>query len=214
MQCAVDLVNNSITSIFDPVPLPKLDYSRGIPGECTTLVAVPTLLLNERQVRDLVNDLEVRFLANRDPHLHFVLLTDLPDSVSKPHVDDSNPLVDLAIRLIDELNTRYASPAAGGFLFLHRHRIFNVRQGVWMGWERKRGKLLDLNRLLVGEFDAFPIKGGRLDVLPQIRYILTLDSDTQLPRGAAARMVGAISHPLNQAIIDQQCLVSPVGWRS
>ena len=212
MQCAVDLVNNSITSIFDPVPLPKLDYGTGIPGECTTLVAVPTLLLNEKQVRDLVNDLEVRFLANRDPHLHFVLLTDLPDSVSKPHVDDSNPLVDLATRLIDELNTRYASPAAGGFLFLHRHRIFNVRQGVWMGWERKRGKLLDLNRLLVGEFDAFPIKGGRLDVLPQIRYILTLDSDTQLPRGSAARMVGAIAHPLNQAVIDPRLRIVVEGY--
>ena len=202
MQCAVDLVNNSITSLFDPEPLPKLDYSKGIPKECTTLVAVPTLLLNERQVCDLVTDLEVRFLANRDSHLHFALLTDLPDSVSKPHVDDSNPLVDLAVRLIGELNARYASPKSGGFLFLHRHRVFNVRQGVWMGWERKRGKLLDLNKLLVGEYDAFPIKTGRLDVLPQVRYILTLDSDTQLARGSAARMVGAIAHPLNQAIID------------
>ncbi len=90
----------------------------------------------------------------------------------------------------------------GGFIFLHRHRVFNVRQGVWMGWERKRGKLLDLNKLLIGEYDAFPIKAGRLDVLPQVRYMLTLDSDTQLPRGSAAQMVGAIAHPLNQAIID------------
>ena len=89
----------------------------------------------------------MRFLANRDPNLHFALLTDLPDSVSKPHENDSNPLVDLAIKLIDELNRRYASPKAGAFLLLHRHRIFNSRQGVWMGWERKRGKLLDLNKL-------------------------------------------------------------------
>jgi hypothetical protein len=202
MQCAVDLVNNTITALFDPKPLPKLDCSEGIPAGCATLVAVPTLLLNEKQVRELITDLEVRFLANRDPHLHFALLTDLPDSVSKPHVDDSNPLVDLAINLINELNARYASSKAGGFLFLHRRRMFNVRQGVWMGWERKRGKLLDLNKLLIGEYDAFPIKTGRLDVLSQVKYILTLDSDTQLPRGAAARMVGAITHPLNQAIID------------
>ncbi len=161
MQCAVDLVNNSITAIFDPEPLPKLDFAKGIPSGCTTLVAVPTLLMNEKQVRELVNELEVRFLANRDPHLHFALLTDLPDSVSKPHVDDSNPMVDLAIRLIDGLNARYASPRNGSFLFLHRHRVFNVRQGVWMGWERKRGKLLDLNKLLIGEYDAFPIKAGK-----------------------------------------------------
>ena len=195
-----------------PTPLPKLDFSKGIPKECTTLVAVPTLLLNEKQVRELVNELEVRFLANRDPNLHFVLLTDLPDSVSKPHVDDSNPLVDLAIRLINDLNARYASPNSGGFLFLHRHRIFNVRQGVWMGWERKRGKLLDLNKLLIGEYDAFPIKAGRLDMLPQVRYILTLDSDTQLPRGSAARMVGAIAHPLNQAIIDPKLRIVVEGY--
>jgi hypothetical protein len=212
MQCAVDLVNNSVTAIFDPEPLPKLDFAKGIPRECMTLVAVPTLLMNEKQVRELVNEIEVRFLANRDPNLHFVLLTDLPDSVSKPHVDDSNPMVDLATRLINDLNTRYASPTNGSFLFLHRHRVFNVRQGVWMGWERKRGKLLDLNKLLIGEYDAFPIKAGRLDILSQIRYILTLDSDTQLPRGSAARMVGAIAHPLNQAIIDPKLRIVVEGY--
>ena len=134
MQCAVDLINNLVTSIFDPDPLPKLDFSKGIPSQCTTLVAVPTLLLNESQVRGLVTDLEIRFLANRDPNLHFALLTDLADSVSTPHVNDSHPLVELAIRLIDELNAKYASKRNGGFLLLHRHRIFNVRQGVWMGW--------------------------------------------------------------------------------
>ena len=212
MQCAVDLVNNIVTSIFDPSPLPKLDFSKGIPRECTTLVAVPTLLLNEKQVRELVTELEVRFLANRDPNLHFVLLSDLPDSASKPHIDDSNPLVDLAIRLINDLNTRYASPNSGGFLFLHRHRVFNTRQGVWMGWERKRGKLLDLNKLLIGEYDAFPMRAGRLDLLPTVRYILTLDSDTQLPRGSAAAMVGAIAHPLNQAIIDPQLRIVVEGY--
>ncbi len=181
MQCAVELMNNSITAIFDAEPLPKMDFAPGIPPECATLVAVPTLLLNEKQVRELVDELEVRYLANRDPNLHFALLTDLPDSVNKPSEKDSNPLVDLAMQLIDRLNARYASSRKGGFLFLHRHRIFNIRQGVWMGWERKRGKLLDLNKLLVGEYDAFPIKAGGLDALRNIRYILTLDSDTQLP---------------------------------
>jgi hypothetical protein len=212
MQCAVDLVNSSITAIFDPQPLPKLDFAKGIPPECTTLVAVPTLLLNEKQVRELVKELEVRFLANRDRHLHFALLTDLPDSVSKPHVDDSNPLVDLATQLINGLNARYGSFGGGSFVFLHRHRVFNVRQGVWMGWERKRGKLLDLNKFLIGEYDAFPIKAGRLDLLKQVRYILTLDSDTQLPRGSAARMVGAIAHPLNRAIIDPKLRIVVEGY--
>lgn len=212
MQCAMDLVNNIVTALFDPMPLPKLDYSKGVPKECTTLVAVPTLLLNEKQVRELVHEMEVRFLANRDPHVHFLLLTDLPDSVSKPHVDDSNALVDLAMRLIDELNAKYLSAKKGSFIFLHRHRVFNVRQGVWMGWERKRGKLLDLNKFLMGEYDAFPIKAGRLDMLSEVRYILTLDSDTQLPRGSAAAMVGAIAHPLNQAIIDPKLRIVVEGF--
>jgi cyclic beta-1,2-glucan synthetase len=212
MQCAVDLVNNSVIAILDPEPLPKLDFSNGVPLEFTTLVAVPSLLLNEEQIRALVNDLEVRFLASRDPHLHFALLTDLPDSVTKPRTRDSHPLVDLAIQLIGELNVKYSSQKGGGFILLHRHRIFNVRQGVWMGWERKRGKLLDLNKLLAGDFDAFPIKAGRLEALKDIRYVLTLDSDTQLPRGAAAKLVGAIAHPLNQAIIHPRLRIVTEGY--
>jgi len=201
-QDAVDLVNSAITAFFDPEALPKLDLSAGVPSDFATLVVIPTLLINEKQVRKLVNDLEVRFLANRDRNLHFALLTDLPDSVSDPHEKDSHPLVDLASCLVAELNEKYQSPRNGVFLLLHRHRIYNTRQGVWMGWERKRGKLLDLNKLLAGEFDAFPIKTGPIEALHGIRYVLTLDSDTQLPRGTAARLIGAIAHPLNQAVVD------------
>jgi len=211
-QDAVDLVNNAITFIFGPQPLPKLDFSKSIPVDFATMVAVPSMLLSREQVRKLIVDLEVRFLANRDPHLHFALLTDLPDSVSKPHENDSHPLVELAVQLIDELNAKYASPKSGSFLLLHRHRIFNTRQGVWMGWERKRGKLLDLNKLLVGGNDAFPIKAGQIDALGRIRYILTLDSDTQLPRGTAVQLIGAIAHPLNQAVIDPKTRIVTAGY--
>jgi cyclic beta-1,2-glucan synthetase len=217
-QGAVDLLNNTITALFKAYPLPKLDFSKGLPRECATLVAVPTLLMNEKQLRELVLDLEIRFLANQDPHLHFALITDLPDSVTKPNDRDSHPLVELAIRLIDELNTQYAShiradaPKHGTFLLLHRHRIFNARQGVWMGWERKRGKLLDLNKFLTGQFDAFPVKAGNTDILRQVKYIITLDSDTQLPRGTAHAMIGTMAHPLNQAIIDPQRRVVSEGY--
>ena len=212
MQCAVDLVKSTITAVFDPDRLPKLDFSKAISPDCVTLVAVPTLLLNEGQVRSLVTDLEVRFLANRDQHLHFALLTDLPDSVTDPRENDSHPLVDLVVRLIGELNNKYTSPNSGAFILLHRKRIFSVRQGVWMGWERKRGKLLDLNKLLAGEYDAFPIKAGRLDALKKVRYVLTLDSDTQLPRGSAARLIGAIAHPLHQAVIHPKLGIVVAGY--
>ncbi len=212
MQDAVDLINNTVTALFNPEPLPKLDFSKAIPPEYSTLVAIPSLLLNEKQVRELATNLEVRFLANRHPHLHFALLTDLPDSVSKPHENDSHPLVELATQLIGALNDKYACPQNGCFLLLHRHRTFNGRQGVWMGWERKRGKLLDLNKLLSGEYDAFPIKAGNLDALHEVRYILTLDSDSQLPRGSATRLIGAMAHPLNQAVIDPKSRIVTEGY--
>ncbi len=211
-QGAVDLLNNIVTSIFKARALPKLDFSERIPQEYTTLVVVPTLLINEKQTRELVQELEVRFLANPDPNLHFALLTDLPDSITRPRENDTDPLVDLALQLIKELNARYVSPKNGTFFLLHRHRIFNARQGVWMGWERKRGKLLDLNKFLVGAFDAFPVKAGNLDTLKRVRYIITLDSDTQLPRGTANSMIGAMAHPLNQAIIDPEKRIVTDGY--
>ncbi len=199
-QSAVELVNYLTTSLLRAEILPKLDFSEGIPDDCTTLVAVPTLLLNEQQVRRLVDDLEVRFLGNHDRNLHFVLLSDLPDSRQPSREDD--PLIDLCTELIEGLNEKYADQGGGSFVLLHRHRIYNPREGVWMGWERKRGKLLDLNKLLRQQYDSFPVKAGNLSVLPNARYVITLDSDTELPRGSAHRMVGALAHPLNQAIID------------
>lgn len=211
-QGAVDLMNNTATSLFKAYALPKLDFGDGIPAEYTTLVAVPTLLMNEKQTRELVQELEVRFLANPDPNLHFALITDLPDSITRPRENDTDPLVDLAVELINDLNARYTSEKSGTFFLLHRHRLFNARQGVWMGWERKRGKLLDLNKLLIGVFDAFPVKVGNLDVLKRVQYIITLDSDTQLPRGTANSMIGTMAHPLNRAIIDPNRRIVTEGY--
>ena len=211
-QGAVDLVNNTVTAIFKAYALPKLDFSKGVPQPFTTLVVVPTLLMKEKQVRELFDDLEVRYLANQDPNIHFGLLTDLPDSVTRPRQNDTDPLVELAIQLTDELNERYANAGAGSFFLLHRHRIFNARQGVWMGWERKRGKLLDLNKLLKGQFDPFPVKAGNLSALTHAQYVITLDSDTQLPRGTAHTMIGAMAHPLNRAVIDPDLRIVTEGY--
>lgn len=211
-QGAVELVNHTITAIFKPQALAKLDFSEGVPPACKTLVAVPTLLLNEAQVRDLVQELEVRCLANQDPNIHYALLTDLPDSAEKPLDRDTHPLVILTGQLIDGLNQRYANSGGGSFLMLHRHRIFNPRQGVWMGWERKRGKLLDLNRLVMGGMDCFPFKAGDTSVLKGMRYVLTLDSDTKLPRDSVRRMVGAMAHPLNRAILDPRRRIVTKGY--
>jgi hypothetical protein len=211
-QGAVDLVNGIVSALMKTEALPKLDFSKGIPADATTLVVVPTLLLSERQVQGLLEELEARFLCNQDPNLHFALLTDLPDSATRPPDPDEGPLVDFAARAIDALNVKYAGHKGGSFLLLHRHRAFNSRQGVWMGWERKRGKLLDLNKLLLGELDSFPRKAGPLGVLERFYYIITLDSDTQLPRGTAARMVGTMAHPLNRAIIHPRLRIVTAGY--
>jgi len=199
-QSAVQIANYLVTFIFPAQILPKLDFVDGVPADCVSLVAIPTLLLNEKQVRKLADDLEVRFLGNHDPNLHFMLLSDLPDSPGKP--DEANSLVNLCSELIRELNEKYEGKQIGSFFLLHRRPIYNPRERLWMGWERKRGKLMDLNSFLRGQFDAFPVKVGNLSLLSGVRFVITLDSDTELPRGSARRMVGALSHPLNQAIID------------
>ncbi len=201
-QVAVQVINHLTISLLTPEILPKLDFSEGIPADCETMVAIPSLLFSEEQVRGLVADLEVRFLGNHDPHMHFALLTDLPDSHEL--IEEHSPLIDLCADLINELNEKYAGQRMGSFFLFHRYRSYNPREQAWMGWERKRGKLLELNRLLRGEYDGFPVKVGDLRVLPQIRFVITLDSDTELPRGAAQRMVGTLAHPLNAAIIDPE----------
>ena len=201
-QSAVQLMNYLVTSLLPAEILPKLDFSDAVPGDCVTLVVIPSLLLNEPQVRALVEKLEVHFLGNHDPNIHFALLTDLPDS-REPAREDS-ALISLCSSLIQELNEKHARQNMGSFLMLHRHRAYNPREMRWMGWERKRGKLLDLNKLLRGKYDSFPVKVGDLSILRRVRFVITLDSDTELPRGTAQRMIGAIAHPLNQAVIDPE----------
>jgi cyclic beta-1,2-glucan synthetase len=209
-QSAIELVNYLATALLSPQILPKMDFSEGVPDGCVTLVAVPSLLLHEKQIRRLVEELEVRFLANRDLNIHFALLTDLPDS-SEP-ASENDPRVSLCSELVSELNEKYAGEGIGSFLLLHRHRVYNPRERMWMGWERKRGKLLDLNKLLHNQYDSFPVKTGDLSILPRVRFVLTLDSDTELPRGSACRMIGAMAHPLNQAIIDPEKNIVVAGY--
>lgn len=199
-ESAVRIMNQLVSFLIDPRRLPKLDFSEGIPAECATLVVVPTLLISAKQVRETAEELEVRYLANADPNLHFALLTDSPDSTQP--FDEKDELVKLCSKLIERLNQKYAQQGRGSFFLFHRHRVYNPVEGTWMGWERKRGKLLDLNNLLRHNFDSFPVKIGNLAILPEIRYVITLDSDTQLPRDVAHKLVGTLAHPLNRAVID------------
>ncbi len=199
-ESAIGMMNRLLAIILPPRSLPKLDFSHSIPANFVTMVAIPTLLIDENQVRQLVRDLEIRYLGNRDPNLHFALLTDSLDSPEP--FDEKDKLVDLCSGLIQDLNDLYRGERGGGFFHFHRRQVYNPSEGSWMGWERKRGKLLDFNDLLLGKSDRFPVKVGDLSVLPGVRYIITLDSDTQLPRESAHQLVGALAHPLNCAVID------------
>jgi len=203
------LVNWLSTLLATPHPLPRMDFSAGIPPQWRTLVVVPTLLTSADNVDELVEALEVRFLANRDDSLHFGLLTDLLDA-REATLPEDGALVERARRSVEALNRKYGEgrPKAAGDLFFlfHRPRRWNPREGVWMGHERKRGKLAELNALLRG-VPAAPGAGfacvvGDPAALSAVKFVITLDTDTQLPRDAARALVAAMAHPLNRPCHD------------
>jgi cyclic beta-1,2-glucan synthetase len=209
-QPAVQLVNWLGTLLVTPRPLPRMDFSEGIPLTERTLVVVPTLLSNARNIEDLVEALEVRFLANRDQHLHFGLLTDFRDARQESLPGDG-PLLHLAQTRIEALNEKYGSGESWSrsniFFLFHRPRIWNPQEQLWMGYERKRGKLADLNALLRGSERGvfgprFSLIVGDTAVLSDVRFVITLDSDTQLPRDAARQFIGTMAHPLNRPRYD------------
>ena len=200
-QLAVALVNLLATLLATPHPLPRMDFSKGIPPEFRTLTVVPTMLMNTQNIEALIEALEVRFLANRDDNLYFGLLTDFRDA-EKEELPEDEPLLRLARQRIGELNTKYGHSGGDTFFLFHRPRLWNPQERIWMGYERKRGKLADLNALLrEGEHaeDRFALVVGDRAVLSSVKYVITLDTDTQLPRDAAWQFVGALAHPLNRA---------------
>ena len=202
-QLAVALVNWVATLLVTPRPLPRMDFSGGIPPESRALVVIPTLLMSAQNIEDLAEALEVRFLANRDENLHFGLLTDFRDAPEETLPEDE-PLLRLARKRIEDLNEKYPGAKSDIFFLFHRPRRWNPRERVWMGYERKRGKIADLNSLLRGRpGDRFSLVVGETAVLSNVKYVITLDTDTQLPRDAAWQFVGAMAHPLNRARYDE-----------
>ena len=202
-QLATGLVNWLATLLVNPHLLPRMDYSTGIPARARTLVVVPTLFSGAQNIEYLVEALEVRYLANRDACLHFGLLSDWMDAPAEELAHDA-ALLQLATQRIEELNEKYADAGADRFFLFHRPRRWNPRERVWMGFERKRGKLSELNAFLRGGGQGgFSLIVGNTDVLGSVKYVITLDTDTQLPRDSAQRFVGTMAHPLNQPRFDR-----------
>ncbi len=197
---AVAAVNRLISQSVGAMPLPGLELRHGVPAEMSTIIVVPTLLTSVESVMRQIERLEVHHLANPDDHFSFALLSDWTDSPTE-HRDGDDVLVAEAQAGIDGLNARYPSEGdTRRFHLLHRRRVWTASEGSWIGWERKRGKLHELNRLLRGATDTtFLWADGRSPALPVgVRFVITVDSDTRLPIGAARRLVGKIAHPLNQ----------------
>jgi cyclic beta-1,2-glucan synthetase len=204
VDAAIALVNRAVALLFGAAPLPALELRAGIPSSLRTVVAVPTLLTTPDAIAEQIERLEIHHLASPDGDLHFALLSDWTDAATEVVPGDA-ALLDAATASLADLNRRYGpAPSGARFLLLHRRRVWNEGEGRWIGWERKRGKLHELNRLLRGASDTtfIDIAGAPPDVPADVRYVVTLDSDTKLPRDTVRRLIGKMAHPLNRPRFD------------
>ena len=204
LDAAVALVNNNVTRRFGAIILPGLELADGVPSTLRTMIVIPTLLTSRTAIAEQVERLLVHHLANIDDNLCFALLSDWMDADAE-HAPGDGDLLDAAVEGIARLNRLRGATAQGDrFLLLHRRRVWDETQQSWMGWERKRGKLHELNRLLRGAADTtFMAMDGRWPAVPVgIRYVITLDVDTRLPRGGAKKLIGKMAHPLNRPTLD------------
>ena len=201
-ELATGLVQRLVARFAPPRRLPRLDLSEAVPDDARTLVVVPTLLTSVEAAQHLVEHLEILALGNLDPRIHFAILGDFTDATT-PDTPADAAILAVARDGVTALNARLSDGRGDRFFLFHRAREWNPREGAWMGWERKRGKLEELNRLLRGATDtSFDVQVGELSVLPSVRYCITLDTDTRLPRDVAKKLIGIIAHPLNRPRFD------------
>ncbi|MEO6038501.1 MAG: cyclic beta 1-2 glucan synthetase, partial [Saprospiraceae bacterium] len=198
---ALQIVNWWITLWVRPDPLPRLDFSKGIPETSRTLVVVPTIIAQPQQAEQLLENLEVHFLANRSPNLIFGLATDFKDADQESLPEDAALLAGVEAGIL-ALNQKYGHFNQEMFFLFHRPRKWNQQEGKWMGYERKRGKLAELNHLLRGDATGFSHIVGDSRTYTSVKYVITLDSDTHLPREAAWKLIGIMAHPLNAPVVD------------
>tara|TARA_B110001454_G_scaffold219197_1_gene251435 strand:- start:24390 stop:33101 length:8712 start_codon:yes stop_codon:yes gene_type:complete len=203
-ELALGLTNFILTHILHPKRLPKLDLSNGIPPEAKTMVIIPCMLAGRKTVAELLEKMEIHYLGNSDPQISFALVTDYTDADSETTDEDEN-ILNFALRGIDLLNQKYVLENGNPhFYIFHRRRQWNDSENCWMGWERKRGKIHEFNSLLRGKTDtSFSVSTAPSSFLRNIRYVITVDADTRMPRDTAAKLIGTALHPLNRAVFDK-----------
>ncbi len=203
-EWSTSLLHRLLSTQIPTYPLLRLDYRGGIPPEARTMVVVPILISTCSDIQDALHRLEIRYLANCDPNLHFALLADFPDASTLTSPEDK-AILDAAKAGFARLNDQYPRSGPPAFYFFCRERRYNPREKRWMGWERKRGKLVEFNELLRGNTTtSFTTIVGDPSLFPQIRYVITLDADTELPPDTARRLVATMAHPINTPLYDSQ----------
>ena len=212
-QLMVDLVNWLSMLLVKPKILPRLDFSESVPAQYCTMVVIPAMLSDKGTIDRLINNLELHYLRNQNENIHFALLTDFLDA-DEEVISSDNFLMEHARSAIISLNKKYHSEDDSIFYLFHRPRRWNPSENKWMGYERKRGKLMEFNALLKGkDINSFSLIEGNKTILTSVKYVITLDNDTELPRDTAYQLVGAMAHPLNRPVIDpkQNVVVSGYG---
>jgi len=203
-EIVISIFNWSINHLITPKFVPKLEFKDGIPDSSRAVVVIPTLLSSVKRVYELISDMEVYYLANHEKNLYFALLGDFKDS-AKEQEENDNDINEAALKAIKALNRKYAGENGDIFYFFNRFRQFNEKEGIWLGYERKRGKLMEFNALLRGDnTTSYNVISGDLTELLKVKYVITLDADTQLSRDTAKRLIGAMSHILNRPYIDYE----------
>lgn len=212
-EVALGFVNWAVTHIIPTFKLPRLDFDKGVPDEHRAIVVVHSIFRDKEVIDKNVDYLEVRFLANDDPNISFAILADLPAAASETLPQDEE-IINYAEARVKNLNERHAAHGAPRFYLMLRKRVYNQSEGKFLGWERKRGKVMELNSMILGNEapTTMQVKVGDAKLLTKIRYVITLDADTSLPRGSARRMIAAIAHPLNRPEFDPQTHIVKKGY--
>ncbi|MGI6776887.1 MAG: GH36-type glycosyl hydrolase domain-containing protein [Acetivibrionales bacterium] len=204
LTIALEIVNFLVTSVKKPVRLPSMDFEEKIPEECSTMVVMPVILSSKQQVKEYVDKLEMYYLANRHENLYFSILGDCRDAKCREQPEDKE-IISFAVENINRLNYKYKGDSEGPFYFFHRYRKWNEKEGCWMGWERKRGKLEEFNKLLVGDRDtSYNVIIGNKQVFPKLKYVITIDADTELTKDSASGLIGIMAHPLNKPVLNKE----------
>lgn len=203
-ELSISFLNFILTHALKPTPLAKMDFSESIPIQGRTLVIVPSLLCDIPTIHELLTKIEVHYLSNRDDQIYFALVTDFTDAPFETMPNDDELLCE-ALKGVEHLNKTYMSGQRDRFFLFHRNRKWNQWEQKWMGWERKRGKIHELNRLLRGDQKtSYVMATAPAELYPTIKYVITLDADTQLGLDTAKKLIGTALHPLNKAHFDEQ----------